>query len=289
MTDPTGSILLATDLSARSDRALDRAIMLARQQQCRLVALHVMEAPNATALTTPAWRRLTPDHKALAQRRLADDLAEAGVASEAVVVNGHPLDVILDTVAHFDCSLIVTGVARETSLGRLMLGSTVERLARQATEPVLVVKARPRQPYQDVVIATDFSEGSRQALAAALKVAGQARITLFHAYAVPVQQDGVPQDAVVRSFYNDALQKAQAFLADTSELAGKTPPDIVLEPGQPENLLSAFVFQRRCDLVVTGTHGLTGILRTAIGSVAEKLLEALPCDVLIVRQNKAAD
>lgn len=284
MTDATGPILLATDLSARSDRALDRALMLARQQQNRLVALHVMEPPHATALTTPAWRRLTPDHKALAERRLADDLADAGVPTEAVVINGHPLDVILDTVQHFGCSLIVTGVARETTLGRLLLGTTVERLARNASQPVLVVKARARKPYQDVVIATDFSEGSRQALTAALAVAGDARITLFHAYTVPNQNEDVPADAMVRSFYNDALQKAQAFLAATPELNGRPQPDIVLEAGQPENLLSEFVFNRRCDLVVTGTHGLTGILRTAIGSVAEKLLEALPCDVLIVRQ-----
>ena len=35
--------------------------------------------------------------------------------------------------------------------------------------------------------------------------------------------------------------------------------------------------------MVTGTHGRTGLLRTAIGSVAERLLEALPSDVLIVR------
>lgn len=289
MTQSCGPILLATDLSARSDRALDRALMLARQCDVNLVALHVMEPPGATALTTPAWRRLTPDHKSLAERRLADDLADAGVPTEAVVVNGRPVDAILDTVAHFGCSLIVTGVASETTLGRLLLGTTVERLARQAAQPVLVVKARPRKPYQDVVIATDFSEGSRQALQAALKVAHDARITLFHAYTVPPQSKDVPADAQTRSFYNDALQKAQAFLAGIPELAGRTQPDIVLEAGQPENLLSEFVFQRRCDLVVTGTHGLTGILRTAIGSVAEKLLEALPCDVLIVRQNGAQD
>lgn len=284
---PSGPILLATDLSARSDRALDRALMLARQQETGLVALHVMEPPGATALTTPAWRRLTPDHKSLAEHRLADDLAEAGVPTEAVVVHGRPIDAILDTVAHFDCALIVTGVARESTLGHLLLGNTVERLARQASQPVLVVKARPRRPYQDVVIATDFSEGSRQALQAALTVAPQARITLFHAYAVPPQSQDIPPDTEIRSFYNDALQNAEAFLAGIPALADRVRPDIVLEAGSPETLLSAFVFQRRCDLVVTGTHGLTGILRTAIGSVAEKLLEALPCDVLIVRQSDA--
>ncbi|CPM84571.1 universal stress protein [Bordetella pertussis] len=31
----------------------------------------------------------------------------------------------------------------------------------------------------------------------------------------------------------------------------------MLESGQPETLLSEYVFNRRCDLVVTGTHGLT--------------------------------
>ncbi|MGE8642297.1 MAG: universal stress protein, partial [Achromobacter sp.] len=58
---------------------------------------------------------------------------------------------------------------------------------------------------------------------------------------------------------------------------------IVLEPGQPETVLSEYSFNHRSDLVVTGTHGRTGILRTAIGSVAERLLESLPSDVLIVR------
>ena len=37
-------ILLATDLSARSDRAMDRALMLARREGAELVVLHVLEA-----------------------------------------------------------------------------------------------------------------------------------------------------------------------------------------------------------------------------------------------------
>ncbi|MGZ9892142.1 universal stress protein [Bordetella bronchiseptica] len=282
----TAPILLATDLSARSDRALDRALMLAAQAQTSLVALHIME-PTNTPLTTPVWRRLSADHKQLAERRLAEDLADAPVPTSAVVRSGETVPLIRETAEHFGCSLIVTGIARESTLSRLLLGTTVERLARQASQPVLVVKARPRKPYRDVVVATDFSEGSRQALVAALQVAGDAPLTLFHAYDVPFGKDA-PEDAVVRSFYNDAAQKARAFLDGTPELAGRPEPELVLESGQPETLLSEYVFNRRCDLVVTGTHGLTGILRTAIGSVAEKLLEALPCDVLIVRQTGTA-
>ncbi|MCS3509626.1 MULTISPECIES: universal stress protein [Achromobacter] len=284
MTQQTGPILLATDLSARGDRALDRALQLARELGTQLIVLHVMESHATTArLTTPVWRRLSTDHKALAERELAEDLAAADVSTEVVVVSGDPLTRIIETADSYGCSLIVTGTARDETLGRLLLGTTVEKLARQARQPVLVVKTRPRKPYRDVLVATDFSDGSRHALRAALQLVPNANLTLFHAYDVPFKGNAAPDDAVTRSFYKGAEQSAREFTANTPELAGRTPPQVVLEPGQPETVLSEYSFHHRSDLVVTGTHGRTGILRTAIGSVAERLLESLPSDVLIVR------
>ncbi|MFF7059478.1 MAG: universal stress protein [Achromobacter spanius] len=284
MTQQTGPILLATDLSARGDRALDRALQLARELGTQLIVLHVMESHATTArLTTPVWRRLSTDHKALAERELAEDLAAADVSTEVVVVSGDPLTRIIETADSYGCSLIVTGTARDETLGRLLLGTTVEKLARQARQPVLVVKTRPRKPYRDVLVATDFSDGSRHALRAALQLVPNANLTLFHAYDVPFKGAAAPDDAVTRSFYKGAEQSAREFTANTPELAGRTPPEVVLEPGQPETVLSEYSFHHRSDLVVTGTHGRTGILRTAIGSVAERLLESLPSDVLVVR------
>lgn len=57
------TILLATDLSARSDRALDRAVQLARQWNSKLLIVHALEKPPAGAPgwtqfeETPSWRR----------------------------------------------------------------------------------------------------------------------------------------------------------------------------------------------------------------------------------------
>ncbi|HEY9274405.1 MULTISPECIES: universal stress protein [Achromobacter] len=284
MTQQTGPILLATDLSARGDRALDRALQLAKELGTKLIVLHVMESHATSArLTTPVWRRLSTDHKALAERELAEDLAAADVPTEVVVVSGDPLVRIMETADSYGCSLIVTGTARDETLGRLLLGTTVEKLARQARQPVLVVKTRPRRPYRDVLVATDFSAGSRQALRAALQLVPNADLTLFHSYDVPFQGKKAPDDAITRSFYHAAEQSAQEFIAETPELAQVAAPKVVLECGQPETVLSEYSFNHRSDLVVTGTHGRTGILRTAIGSVAERLLESLPSDVLIVR------
>ena len=59
MSQQPGPILLATDLSARGDRALDRALQLAKELDTKLVVLHVMENHGVSArLTTPVWRRL---------------------------------------------------------------------------------------------------------------------------------------------------------------------------------------------------------------------------------------
>lgn len=284
MSQQPGPILLATDLSARGDRALDRALQLAKELDTKLVVLHVMESHGVSPrLTTPVWRRLAADHKAVAERELAEDLANAGIATEVVVVSGDPLVRIMETADSFGCSLIIAGLARDETLGRLLLGTTVEKLVRQARQPVLVVKNRPRKPYRDVLVATDFSAGSRRALRAALQLVPNADLTLFHAYDVPFQGKNVPDDAVTRSFYHAAEQSSREFIAETPELANAAPPKVVLECGQPETVLSEYSFNHRSDLVVTGTHGRTGLLRTAIGSVAERLLEALPSDVLIVR------
>ena len=60
---PPKKILLATDLSARSDRALDRAVQLARQWNSILIVVHALEKPPlnppwwSQLEETPSWRR----------------------------------------------------------------------------------------------------------------------------------------------------------------------------------------------------------------------------------------
>ena len=44
---PKSPILVATDLSARSDRAVDRAIQLAQEMSCPLMVAHVVEGMSA--------------------------------------------------------------------------------------------------------------------------------------------------------------------------------------------------------------------------------------------------
>ena len=53
-------------------------------------------------------------------------------------------------------------------------------------------------------------------------------------------------------------------------------------------LLRDYVRAKRIDLVVSGTHGLAALVEVLIGSVAKRLLDTVPCDMMIVRQTQGA-
>jgi nucleotide-binding universal stress UspA family protein len=109
-----------------------------------------------------------------------------GVEIDIMVERGEPATRILDVIERLGCECVVTGVARDETLGRLLLGTTVETLTRQANVPVLVVKSRPRTPYRNVVVATDFSEGSRCALEAALALLPTAQVQTPPTHPLPL-------------------------------------------------------------------------------------------------------
>jgi len=141
------TILLATDLSARCDRATDRAVALAEEWQAMLVVLHVLEDPDSGGLhdfgPVPSWRR-PPDPVAVARKHLLADLGPAVANSRILIREGEPVDTILATAESEGCDLIVTAVAQDEQFGRFRLGRTVDRLLRRSRVPLLVVRNRPR-------------------------------------------------------------------------------------------------------------------------------------------------
>ncbi|OZI20653.1 hypothetical protein CAL26_24550 [Bordetella genomosp. 9] len=284
---PAAPILVATDLSAQGDRALDRAVALARIQGARLIAVHVMEpGMPAGAGGAPAWHRLSEDHRAWARYRLGLDLDAAGIDCDIRVESGDAAEQILAAAQASSCGLVVTGVGRNESLGKLLLGSTVRKLVRQSAAPVLVVKNRPHGPYPKGIVATDFSPESGHALRLAAGLLPGTPLTLFHACDTVL---GMPGDAAhaPEALQRDLDNEMHRFLEAHGDLPPGVPADTVVQYGEPETVLSEYVFQQRCDLVVAGAQRMKGIMGAMVGSVAERLLESLPSDVMLVRGQTA--
>lgn len=143
------TILLPTDFTGRCDRSRDRAVLLARVWDARLVLLHVLEDDP----TIPWDREEAMDR---AQAKLESEVQDDDIAICTRVAFGDVTSTILDVAAEFSADLIVTGISRKDELGDFLIGTTVERLGRRAGLPLLIVKGRAEAEYRQLMAATDF-------------------------------------------------------------------------------------------------------------------------------------
>ncbi|MGE3150934.1 MAG: universal stress protein [Pseudorhodoplanes sp.] len=290
MKAPPQSILLATDLSARCDRALDRAVSLSQFWRAKLVVLHVLEDFRIADSdpTVPSWRR-PAEPVAVAERQLLADIGPIAETAHVIIDEGEPTETIVRMAEKMGCDLIVTGIARDELFGRFILGTTVDRLLRNSRVPILVVKKRARQRYGHIAVATDFSESSRYALEAAIRYFPSEKLTIFHAYTSPMS--GLTTDSAEyrRKSQQVAEQEYDAFLKSmkSGEEIRRRARSFI-EFGAPADVLREGVRDMNIDLVVLGTQGRSALSEVLIGSVAKHIVAELPCDALLVRKPKAS-
>jgi universal stress protein A len=141
--------------------------------------------------------------------------------------------------------------------------------------------------YRKILCPVDFSEPSRAALATASELAARfdATLTLLHVYQVPVL--GYPEvglGPIRTSVAALAEQSLGEWGAEAERLAGRSVTAVNLE-GVPWDQIVKYAAAHKCDLVVVGTHGWTGLKHVLVGSVAERVVRLAPCPVLVVRQS----
>ena len=274
-------ILLATDLSARCDRALDRATQLARQWQVPLLVVHA-----STRDTADSWLFDDPppavDFEQMIRQRIENDLREPVADLDIHVQDGTPGEVILAAATRAGCDLIVVGDARDT-LRQLVLGSTVEYLVRRSSVSVLIVKQRPHGIYQHVLVGTDFTTESRDGLHVAAALFPQAEFTLLHALDIPYKSLWL-EPQYREEFSKMERSTIQAFVAH-SELpeAMKQRMQLLVEHGHPETMLRRYALQHDVGLCVIGAFRRGITFHMLIGGNARRIVQSVPNDILVVR------
>ena len=287
-------ILLATDLSARGDRALERAVSISLRHDVQLTILHVIEQFDESSLTygvhgLPSWRR-PPDAAEMMKRKikqgLRSDLGDAIDKDVILIEEGNPAEVIERTAASGRFDLVITGIAREGPFSDrpMVLGKTVEQLLRRLPVPILIVKNRPRDPYQHIVVATDFSKPSAHALQMALRFFPVQPLYLLHASEAPYSTLADDSKLHAERYRAARAEELREFLATTflpEDDRSRIIP--MIEPGHPQQIIREYVQMHGGDLVVLGTHGRGAVMEAFLGSTTKSILSTLPCDALVVR------
>jgi nucleotide-binding universal stress UspA family protein len=279
------TLLVATDLSARSERALERALALAREVGAALVVVHVVDDDLPPALA---------DAHAEAARRTLTERCDALAAAERPqvevtieVLRGRPHSEIRAAATRHGAELIVVGEHRGESWRDMFRGTTAERVVRTCAVPVLLVREPVTAPYRRVLAAVDFSVFARRAVECALRLLPDADIELIHAFSIPFggflegedtrDQMVAEIDARFRKLLDEEMAGFLARLDDASRHL-----HCVMQEGGVREVITARVRQTTPDLLVIGTHGKSGLAQAFLGSVAEDLLRSPPCDVLTV-------
>lgn len=280
------SILLATDLSARSDRALDRAVRLAREWRAELVIATVVESlpESSRDLIEGPGPRGGGSPVERARRRLLNDLGELPGNVRILVEEGEPAAQIATIAEREGCGLIVTGTARDETLGRMVLGTTVERLVRASPIPVLVVKRRAMRDYRQLLVTTDFSEASAYSLGLAAGLFPDAALALLHGHEIPFALSS-REDTFLDYQWRIEQTEVDAFLDRSGLEAGRRAGlELLMEQGDPVHLAQTYIADHDIQLTVVASHGRSALYELAIGSIAKRLVEALDSDILLVRR-----
>lgn len=279
------SIMVATDFSERSDRALRRATLLARQHGAGLAVVHVVDDDQP--------RRIVDGERDMARALLRELQATIrnvdGLACKARVVLGAPFSGIAEAAKAAGPDVLVVGPHRRDVLRDVFVGTTAERTIRSVTCPVLMVNAPPVGPYRHILLTTDLSEAAKQAIHTfgALEMHAGARTSIIHVFDAPAlnlaMSGSMAKDS--REDYLEGERRAAAGelskFVDALDFGAMNQLVRHNKTALAHDILNASKADG-VDLIVVGTRGKTGLSKLFLGSVVAEVLRHADKDVLAI-------
>ena len=286
----------------RSQVGLGKAVEVAKRTSARLILMHAAFEPTIVApfsLATPVDRKKI----VLGERRRALDKLAQGVRRKGLRVTtrvewDYPSpDAIVRAALREKADLVVAESHRRSRGARLFLTNTDWQLIRACPIPLLFVKSLRRYGAARLLAAVDplhayakpagldakILDAGRQ-LAAAFR----GKLSVMHAYLpLSVQMPDsvgmpyvVPVAPDVEQEYEKRVRRMLSRLAAARDVKEG---DQHLVIGDAASAISDLSRKLRANIVVMGAISRSGLGRLFIGSTAERVIDRLNCDVLVIK------
>lgn len=288
--------------AARTQPALRKAAHLAAACGARLELFHAISDPvylDAFALeglslqqTQKQWRERVLARLEKLAAPLRDDGITVGVSTEW---DFPAYEAVIRRAERTDADLIVAERHGTRHLMPWLLRFNDWELLRRSPVPVLLVKrAQPwRKPA--VLAAIDPSHSfakpaklDAEILAAAnlLSVTLGGSLHVTHAWPgamLPTERLSPLSASLTASMEKRATRNARSEFAAALERAGISNAKRHFVAGHAVDVIPAVARKQRASVVVMGAISRSGLKRLVVGNIAEQVLDALPCDVLVVK------
>lgn len=141
-----------------------------------------------------------------------------------------------------------------------------------------------------IACCTDFSENADMAVDAASDMARRFDAALYIVHVLPpvvnpvlTEAEWVPPEVAPR---DTLLTQIRERMQDRYGKAQGIAPEFVVLDGHVSTEILNFIEERRVDLVVLGSYGLSGMGLVFFGSVTKRISQKAGCSVMIVRQRE---
>ena len=232
---------------------------------------------------------------------IAASVSSRDLNVEASVLHQGPIsDAIIGKAMDSDPAFVVKGTSYHSPADRAMFTYTDWRLIRKLNCPVWLVKGGEWKDHPVIVGAVDptHQHDPKATIDQKIVEAGknlasmtEGKLLLLHTYQrlveigarviktiKPIKVSVEEIDKKTRETHRrqlDALAAANGLALD----------DVHQLPGRTHEILPSFVRSQGADIVIMGAIARTGLKRRIVGSTAEKVLDHLPCDILLVRDD----
>jgi universal stress protein E len=290
-------LLIAAEPMAHTP-ALQRAFDLARAAGLPVRIL----VPGYDPLIERSATLVHPDVMRLARKEYLDERREwaetlvarwraDGLDAMADVVWAPVLhETIVARVLEMTPAIVIKDVGHEGRLRRGLYAAPDWKLLRYCPAPLMFVHARSARLPQRVLAAVDCSPASadggplnERIVRAAIEQAAYGHASLHLAHVFPYIPTAPPPYRTLEHVYEEVRRMDRQAFDDFADQHGVAAPARHWLPGDPADLLAELIDANRVDLAVLGSVYRSALDRLFIGGTAEAMLQAIPCDVLVVK------
>lgn len=276
---PQRSILVATDLTTRSEPALRVAADIARATHAKLNVFHAFELTGNPYAVSPAARTAFEALLQEAKDGLAEQIRQTvhGVDVTSSTELFLPWKAILHQAQQLNADLIVLGPHRHY-LGDRFLGSTVDRVIRFSASPCLVVRRGMQFHAGRIVAALDDSPAARLGWQAAVEWAAIAAESAPCELYFVASSSSDEEDTVFFDILTGAGKDAKEFLRGKDV---KITTELLHGASVAEDIIE-FSDRVECDLLVLASAGHNVYGRLFPGSVCAEVVPNVAASVLLM-------
>ena len=254
------------------------------------------DSASITAALEPVAVRLHSQAEGYLSR-VAAGLEELGIATDIAVRSGPAADHIINEANEVEGTLVAMSTHGRTGLGRWIMGSVTDRVLHTTAAPLLVVHPERGAPsvdstasIQTLIVPLDGSDLAETMLPVAAEIAKAigAGVVLAETVGVPSgyypeEDSGGATGVSIVSQMEDQAEEYLGMQAASLRAIGVEKVRTSVTRGNPAAEIEELARGIPDSMIIACTHGRSGVGRTVLGSVTDRLARHSGHPALIVR------